>query len=118
MEDNIIASFSRNKSIGFAVDNEYEKVTINNCKVGDVAYIKPLLNVIFHTKMYKVTNVELPLIQIQSMNGKYRWINSDKFIKRLSFERREILNSGAELNFSLLKAQCGLLNESEEKLNE
>ena len=114
MEDNIIASFSRNKSVSFAVDNQYEKVTINNCKVGDVAYIKPLLNIIFHTKMYKVTNIELPLIQIQSMNGKYRWINSDKFTKRLSFERREILNSGAKLNSNLLKAQCGLIDESED----
>ena len=143
MEDNIIASFSRNKSASLDFVNKYETVNIDNCKVGDTLYIKPLFNFefkylsfeidnenscdcdkhiiihkysksVFHTKEYKIIDVSLPLIQVENINTKrQKWINPNKFDKRLFFENREIPNSGVKLNFSLLKAQCGIINESE-----
>lgn len=148
MEDNIIASFSRNKSVSLSFANKYETVNINNCKIGDTLYIKPLFNFrfryisfeidnensddydkyiiihkncksVFHTKEYKIVDISLPLIQIMDIKTKHKkWINPNKLDERLSFERREIPNSGAKLDFSLLSAQCGILNESEVELNE
>ena len=145
MEDNIIASFIRNKSVSFSFANQYEKVNIDNCKVGDTLYIKPLFNFsfkyisfkidnensddydkhiiihkncksIFHIKEYKIVDVSLPLIQIMDIKTKHmKWINPNKLNKRLSFKSREIPNSGAKLNSSLLTAQCGLKMESEVK---
>ena len=144
MEDNIIANFSRNKSVSLSFANKYETVNIDNCKVGDTLNIKPLFNFkfryisfeidnensddydkyiiihkncksIFHTKEYKIIATSKPFILIEDVYNKHmKWINLNKLNKRLSFERREIPNSGVKLDFSLLSAQCGILNESED----
>ena len=137
--DNIIGTFSKNKSACLTMANKYEIVNVDNCKFGDTLYIKPLFNFsfkyiffkisedecgdkiiivqkkcksIFYTKEYKIIGTSMPFLLIEDIHNKHqKWINTEKLNKRLSFKSREIPNSGIKLNFSLLTAQYGLQNE-------